>query len=162
MISRRSGTVLAREGEEAVGRLCPHAAGSAQGVRSQQGSEQLCEASGHLWVGDHKVLLPSYLGWDVRGGMQSWWVQPGTSEQLGAHPPVGSGVSLPVRSTLRETGAGILSPGPTERVRTQDTGLVGSERAWRHQEGWGGQTTASSLLGSCMRLGQLGTAPSPG
>lgn len=65
-------------------------------------------------------------------------MQGGIPEQLGAHPWVGFGASLPVRSTPWETG--ILSAGKTERAWTQYMGLVGSEHTW------GGETTASSLL----------------
>lgn len=155
--------MLAREGKGAMGGLCPCAAGSAHGVRSQQGSEQPQGTCGWRITRCCCLLAPtgSDLGWDVRRGMQTWWVQRGTSVSSSV-PTLGRGLgSCSLSGALSGKLERILSPGNTERVRTQDTGLVGSEHAWRHQEGWGGEITASSLLGSCMRLGQLGTAPSP-
>lgn len=87
------------------------------------------------WVWDHKVLLPpgpsqfcSGLGCEERDAEvvgPAWHL----CEQLGAHPRMGFGVLLPVRSILWEAVTGILSHGKTESTRTQDTGLVGSEHA---------------------------------
>lgn len=85
--------MLAREGKGAMGGLCPCAAGSAHGVRSQQGSEQPQGTCGWRITRCCCLLAPagSDLGWDVRRGMQRWWVQRGTSVSSSV-PTLGRGV----------------------------------------------------------------------
>lgn len=96
--------------------------------------------------------------------MQSWQVQGGTygSSHGSLVPTVGWGLGpAHGRGTL---GLSVCSDKLDLTChqlngKCLDSRLAGSEPVWRNQVGWGGvENTASSLLGSCMRLGELGTA----
>lgn len=120
--------MLAREGKEAVGGLCPCAAGSAQRLRSQQGSEQPQGTCGWGITRCCCLLAPH------------WFCSGLGCEERDAELVAALSSSVPCHEHSLGNWNSVI--GKMERVWTRDTGQVGCEHAWRAGEG-------KSLLPAC-------------